>query len=256
MNREELRQLDEPALTEYLWRRLRLEPPIDPPVVDRFGPEPPEQFPSEASDESTESSFRPRLVAAIRQNLRRLADQQASSPEVIWDDPVTDQQIASLAFLASSLGAGELVSALYSLVCSWLMDKPSDGGEWAAGRFHILRTLAELQSDASLAGLWKSLWDQGPTSMRGLIIFAWARADADAALARLGELVETGDEIDLPATLWSLIQPEGPGVITLSKAAARLALSTRNALRQGLSDAGADTTVIRDFDLSAFPDGQ
>ena len=174
--------------------------------------------------------------------------------------------MASLAFLTASLEAGELLGPIYGVVCSWQLSGGATIGQFTSGQFHLLRTLALLQKDASLARFWEELWNTGPRAAAGLVIFGWARAYPDDALERIGELVDLADQIDLPATLWSLIGRRGPGLFKLAEFCERLSSEQRQTIRQALETAGADAGQLRDFDfkLSAktpaepgfqFPDG-
>jgi hypothetical protein len=247
-----LLDLDSSRLADYLWRRLRLEPPLDPPIAQRYGPEAPEQVFLEALTRAPNGRFRERLVHAVGENLQRLARQQAAL-DTSPTDPVTDQQIASLAFLATELEAKNLVSPLYLLACSWLMSASDPSTEITDARFHILRALARLQADAKLEPFWRALWEKGPPSIAGLSFCGWAYADPPAALAHLAELADLGSEIDLPTTLWSLSRAYRPGLSDVAAAAARLSASQRDALRRALAEAGADAVMLRDFDLIATP---
>jgi hypothetical protein len=250
MDAEHLAQLSDSELADYLWRRLRLEPRIDPPIADRFGPEPPEQFLIQAVRQSGSPGLRARVVEAIKDNLRRLANIRSTSANDLWLDSTTDQQIASLAFLASGLDAQELASALYEFACPWILGGAGYAGELTDGQFHILRALAELQPEGVLAGFWESFWERGPRSSRGLIFFAWARADADAALRHLAELIRSEEWIDLPATLWALVGPRGPGLRKFAESTARLPPELRGRVRGDLQIAGADDAMLRDLDLA------
>lgn len=245
MNFEKLQKLSDQTLADYVWRRLRLEPPLAPPLSIRFGDEPPELFLVEAVKHSKNESFRRRMITAIHDNLSQLSRQAFSIGLTrFWDDQRTDQQIASIAFLISLLKASELVPALFEFT-QW-RPQPS---ELTDGQFHVIRTIAQLQQGRAFAGLWPDLWEHGPWSLRGLIFFGWSRADSNQALQRLNELVDSADRIDLPTTLWSLIGPEGPGTGKLALAAAKYCDETqRDKLRQALIEAGADQQTLEEFD--------
>ena len=107
-------------IERYLWLRLRREGEMDPPIAERFSEEPPEQFLFHAVRETGDQALRGKVIEAIRRNLRKLAVQQTASDRPIWRDPTTDQQLASLAFLASALEASELAS-LHELACPWML---------------------------------------------------------------------------------------------------------------------------------------
>jgi hypothetical protein len=247
-----LQKLNRQNLSDYVWRRLRLEPPINPPLRNRFGEEPPEQFIFEAVKNSQEESFRRPVLDAIQDNLSKLALQAVSAePDIFWRNRQTDQHIASLAFLISMLKASELVPTLEFFSLPWLSLWRIRPNEITDGQFHLLRTLAQLQQGKALAGMWEDLWEHGPRSLRGLIFFGWARADSLQALRQLGELADSADPIDLPATLWSLIGPEGPGIRELSLNASRCNGMQQSKLRQALVDVGVDQQTLREFDLNS-----
>ena len=249
MDEVQLRDLDRKKLADYLWNRLRRVAPIDPPLSGRFADEPPERFLILSARQAEQPGFRTRLIEAIRDNLRRIVDLERSSDASIWTDPVTDEQVAGLAFLTASLEAGELLRPIYNVVCSWRLSGGATIGEFTSGQFHLLRTLALLQEDGSLARFWEELWQTGPRAAAGLVIFGWARAYPEDALERLGELVGLADQIDLPATLWSLIGRRGPGMFRLIEFCERLSPENRQTIRRALESAGADAGQLRDFDF-------
>lgn len=253
MDANDLRQLDLTELADYLWRRLRFESPVDPPISDRFGQEPPEQFVIEAVGKADDRGFHANVIAAVRDNLRRLAVIASTSPEAIWDDPVADEQLASLAFLASGIKAAELVGDLYTFAGCWTLGDMSGVHAFSAGQFHVLRTIAFLQADGGLDKFWESLWHNGPRSARGLTLFGWARANAEKALKHLGELVDMSDQIDVPTAVWSLVTRSGPGVNAVGRAAGAMDKQHRQRIRAALEKSGPDASYLRDFDLAAGP---
>ena len=236
-------------IERYLWLRLRREGEMDPPIAERFSEEPPEQFLFRAVRETGDQALRGKVIEAIRRNLRKLAVQQTASDRPIWRDPTTDQQLASLAFLASALEASELAS-LHELACPWMLADVEQQSDLTDGQFHILRTLAQLQKDSRHAGFWKTLWETAPASARAIVFFGWARADP-AALLNLPRLLESVGSIDLPTTLWAIAGPLGPGLVALAQAARALPAGARAVVRSALETAGATPVMIRDFDLTA-----
>ena len=245
-----LRERTTDEIEHYLWLRLRREGELDPPIADRFSEEPPEQFLFRAVRETGDQALRGKLIEAIRRNLRKLAIQQSASDRPIWRDLTTDQQLASLAFLASALEASELTSQ-HELACPWMLADVEQQTDLTDGQFHILRTLAQLQKDSRYAGFWKTLWETAPESARAIVFFGWARADRAAALLSLSRLVDAADSIDLPTTLWAIVGPLGPGLMALAQAARALPAGARAAVRSALETAGATRVMIRDFDLTA-----
>lgn len=246
MNAEELRQLDEPALADYIWKRLRRESPLDPPLASRFGDEEPEQFLIHTAESSEGQSFRRRLLDAVIDNLRRWTEHRVTSSEPLPEDQISDEQLGSLAFLISELEARELVQPLYLAACSFLMDGASSPAALTFGQTHAVRTLAHLQNSSWLAPFWQGLWENGPRSLRGLVLFGWARADTEEAFSRLAELVDCADEVDLPDTVWSLLGPEGPGIQALAKGANLHGQSVKQAIHDALIAAEAEVT---EFDI-------
>lgn len=107
--------------------------------------------------------------------------------------------------------------------------------------------MAHLQQGAALAGLWQDLWDQGPPSLRGLIIFGWARAQPEQALEHLGTLADDAGHIDLPTTMWSLVGPDGVGIIPVGKSARHVTEVQWRQLRKALATSGADDGLLSDF---------
>lgn len=283
MTHDDLRKLSLTDLMPYLHRRLRGETPIDPPLGHRFGDEPPEQFPLQVAKKDAEFRTRLISVVdmqidyfAIGQSLARhlcsdlsglhssnirvgnpfwgswnpltgkyfQPDQPASEGKFVpWDD-VDDEQIASVAFMASALKDTELHYNLFSLGFN-IFDSESSA-VIAGGQFHVLRALAFLQSGSKrqadhprrLADSWEKLWHNGPRSTRGLTIYGWAGTDEQAALKQLDDLINT-DEIDLPTTVWTLIKNRGgPGLQAVSNAAAKLSQEQRDKLQQAMAKSG------------------
>lgn len=250
MNFDEVSKLKPDDLADYVWRRLRFDPPVDPPTSDRFGPEPPERFLIQAAGRADGDQFRTTLVGALEKSLVRLLREAAASETSIWSDSVTNEQLASIAFLSSAIDARELVERLYNVVVSWVIAPNAQRRGFTSGQFHLLRALASLQEGPWLAKTWKGLWQEAPRSMRGLIIFGWARADADEALNGLGELVDMEGQIDLPSTLWSLIGPKGPGVSRVAEFARKLTEPMQHRVREALATAGADESQLARFAIA------
>lgn len=279
---DDLRQLSLMELMPYLSRRLRGET-LDPPLGHRFGDEPPEQFPLEAAKKDAEFRDRLISVVdmqidyfAISQHLARhfcsdlsslhsrniragrpfwgswrpltgeywKLDQPASEGKFVpWDD-VDDEQIASVAFMASALKDPELHYNLFSLGFN-IFDSDSSA-IIVGGQFHVLRALAFLQYGSKrqtehpsrLADAWEKLWHNGPRSTRGMSIYGWAGTDEQAAMKQLGDLIDT-DEIDLPTTVWTLIKNQGgPGLLAVANAAAELSQEQRDKLQQAMAKSG------------------
>ena len=246
MNAEELRKFDRAALADYVWKRLRREPPIDPPLASRFEDEEPEQFLIQAVESGDDASFRRKLYDAVIDNLKRWSEYRAASEIPLSEDRTSDEQLASLAFVISELEASELVQPLYLVACSFLMNSAARPAAMTFGQTHAVRTIAHLQNSSWLAPFWQGLWENGPRSLRGLVYFGWARADKDRAFSRLAELVACAHEIDLPGTVWSLLGPEGPGITALAQGTSSHSQSVKQALHDALVAAEAEVT---EFDI-------
>ncbi|MGE0480539.1 MAG: hypothetical protein AB7Q17_08715 [Phycisphaerae bacterium] len=235
MTFDELRALPAESLEKYLRRRLRCDPPLDPPLDLTHRQEPPEDFVIRAAHEEPDPVFRARLLDAVRANYRRLVLEQLALPAAQrWRAPVDDQHVASLAFLCRHLNLRELVDDLYWLATGWARGALESASTATDGQYHTLKALAHFQDDRAFAPLWERLWTHGPRSLRAFLISAWARADKSAALARLEELCQSATEIDLPGALWTLVMPPGPGIEALRDAALRLPPERRAQLAAAL----------------------
>ncbi|MCP4594554.1 MAG: hypothetical protein GY842_27800 [bacterium] len=252
MTAQELRQIEQNALSEYVWRRLRNEPGQVPPLESHFADELPESFLIDAVLKDDSPRFRERVDVALKDSLRRLAVERSTDPDAYAGDERSDEQLARIAFVASRIKSSALVGPLYRFACSWLLDAEQNG-RLTEGQKHVLRTLAQLQSPGVLERFWEAMWDRGPRVMRGLFFFGWVRADSRAALARLGDLAEMGSQIDLATTIWSLVGQYGPGLLDLSRTAAKLTPQRRAVVRNALAEGGADENMLRRFDAEAEP---
>ena len=149
---QQLADLDQEQLNDLLWRRLRLEEPLDPPLDRRFRMEAPEELFIEAWRQSEPPEpFKRKLQRAIRENLRRAI--QLTAGETL--DASDNEQLASLAFLADAVNARDLATDFYTAA---LYADVKDGINEQT-RFHLLRTLAGLQTDQRLIPYWKQLWE-------------------------------------------------------------------------------------------------
>src|SRR5260370_1000484 len=115
MNAEELYGLTQAALARYLWDRLRLEAPLNPPLDTRWRDEPPEAFVIESLRSYPDADFRARVSNAIRENLRRLALENSQGKF----DTRSTAQLASLAFLSVELRDEAIAHALYAFALNW-----------------------------------------------------------------------------------------------------------------------------------------
>ena len=249
MDAQLLVNLNARDLTDYLWKRLRRERPLDPPLAIRFGPEAPAHFLLKVAAETDDRSFRARLIQAVADNFRRLARLSLATDDDTGEDETTDEQLAGLAFMISELKATELARLIYRQACSWLA--PPSAAPLSFGQTHVLRALAQLQKPGMFEPFWHDLWEQGPRSLRGLVYFGWMRSDADSAYTHLGELADTGQDIDLSATVWSLFDPGVSNIIELAKAARGCTPAQRTRIRAALVAAGAERDILRNYDLNS-----
>ncbi len=249
MDAQSIVNLNPGDLAEYLWKRLRREPPLDPPLTDRFGAEAPAHFLLKVQAETDDRSFRPRLIKAVADNFRRLANLRLASDDDAGQDETTDEQMAGLMFIISELKASELLGTIRTLACSWLTPRPASPHSF--GQTHLLRALAQLQEPGRFEPFWRDLWEQGPRSLRGLVYFGWMRSDAERAYAHLGELADTGQDINLPATVWSLFHPGVSNIIELAQAARRCTPAQRTRIREALEAAGAERDILRVYESNS-----
>lgn len=227
---------------------------MEPLLGVRYAEEPPVDFLVHAVKASGDSTFRVRMLDAGIENLRRLAMASlAGGTATFWADVTNDEHLAGLAFLISTLEGREAVAQLHLFASAWLTEWQRQRVEPTFGQSHLLRALAHLQQGSALAGFWKDLWTLGPSSLRGLAFFGWSRADADAALAHLGELIDLAGELDLPSILWSLLEPGGPDSARLAKAARVLRPGQQEALREALARAGGDNQLLAEYEFFAMP---
>jgi len=234
--------LDQEQLTDLLWRRLRLEEPLDPPLDRRFRMEAPEELIIDAWHRHGQTSgFKARLVQAIRDNLGRVMQRTAGKALDVSDN----EQLASLAFLTDAIGADELTQDLYK---ASLYAEVAEGVDEQT-RFHLLRTLAGVQTGRRLIPYWQELWTSPQAGIRAIAFYGLSRANPQAALDLLPELL-ADQALDLPAIAWHLIS-NGPGPAELGKAARRLSPSEREHLKEALLAAGADSNALQAFDLQA-----
>ena len=182
--------LSQSELTDYIWNRLRMEGPIRPMLNTRFDDEPPEQFIYQSYKKSKDPLFRKRVIVSIQENLMRC------NLLFFWKDKLADACVASLAFLVSLIEETSCIPLLELLISDW-------DAEYTDGQFHIIRTLAQLKQESS--SLWQHLWDDGPLSLYGVIMYGWIRSDPELALSHLSELIDSEGSIDLRTTIWSLM---------------------------------------------------
>ena len=248
MTPEQLRNLEYPQLAEFLWRRFRLEEPLDPPLDTLRRHEAPEEFVIAVYEGSPDSIFTKHLIAAIRHNISRIAHEMAGNFESVWSAPQNDQNLASLTFLVSSIEAPELLPQLELLAVPWLALWRAEPAEATDGQFHVLRTLAHLQDGSALAPLWRDLWQNAPVSLRSIVMYGWARADPDAATEQVPVLLSSSTEIDLPASIFSLFQSDVLSFEQFRRIAALCDDEQYKTLRHTLLTLDIDEALIQELD--------
>ncbi|MCY2952044.1 MAG: GAF domain-containing protein [Planctomycetota bacterium] len=249
-----LEKLSRDELEDYVWCRLRREKEAAEPLVDhRMGQEPPERFLISAASTSTE--LRRRIIDAVAANLSKLILNGASRPPASHKDPVEDQQVASIAYLASVLRAESLARPLMHLALAWFADSSYSPQRVSDGEFHVLRAIALLQGPGIFESLWRGLWESGPRSLRGLVIDGWARINFSEALRHLGELLETREVLNVHIVLRGLTRIKGCDATALGSAARALPPGTAEQIYSELIKAGAESHELSSFAASAglFP---
>lgn len=247
MDTDSLTKFGNAELAAFLWKRLRLEDPLDPPLDRATRVEPPEDFIIRAMLAARGTEFRQRVVSAIVANLERLT--RLSRREL---DDVTWEQFASLSFLAAATADPSLARPLYLAVVGCLLGGACPESAEPA-LFHMLDAIASLQRDSALAPFWESLWRELPSArLKSVAFYGLCRADSVKALSLLPELVEAPG-VDLPLISWYLAT-EGPGISEFGRAAGRLTELQRERLRDALRQAGAEEELLRQFDLESGTD--
>jgi len=248
MDQKTLQSLSAENLSEYLWRRLRYEGPMDPPLDRRTRVEPPEDFLLRTFQQTGDRAFRERLTESVEDNLTRVLALIASEGV----SSATAEQLASLAFLSSAIGDAKLGYTLYLSAVALLSSRAPSSPSLNVALFHVLGAVADLQNDARLTPFWETLWERAKAGeLRAIAYYGLVRADSTRALELLDELV-ADERIDLPVAAWSLAT-EAPGIFDMAKAAASLSSEHRARLRSALIAAGADDDLLQDFDLHSEP---
>jgi hypothetical protein len=243
MTPEELRRLGAAELADYLWRRLRLETPVDPPLDKVSRDEPPEAFVIEVMHAEAIPEFRQRLTRAVMDNLTRVAQ--------LYDHSAPDNtlisQLSSLAFLSGEIGDPALGHRLYSFVLGLMPDEPNTMLMTEEALYHTLVALARLQNGDAYAAFWESIWREGLSPrLKAAAVYGLSFADPNRALDLLPEII-ADDEIDLSLVAWNLAT-HPPGSISLGVAASGLSHRLRAKLRTALADAGADAHMLANVD--------
>jgi hypothetical protein len=243
MTPEELHRLGAAELADYLWRRLRLEAPVDPPLDKVSRDEPPEAFVIEVTNAAENAEFRQCLRRAIIDNLTRLArlyDHNAP-------DSTSISQLSSLAFLSAEIGDKALGHRLYSFALGLMPDDDNTMLMTEEALYHILVALARLQNGDAYVAFWESIWrDRLSPRLKAVAVYGLSFADPNRAFELLPEIV-ADDEIDLSLVAWNLAT-HPPGSIALGVAASCLSRRLRAKLRMALTNAGADAHMLSNVD--------
>jgi hypothetical protein len=243
MNAKQLRQLSEPELADFCWRRFRLEPPLDPPLDTISRDEPPEAFIIEKLYSCANDGFRRRISGAMMLNLKRLAVENSQGQF----DEASARQLASLGFLAGELKDSSLGHPLYAFALNWIFDDPEVGSPTEEALYHVLIAVASLQNGPGYAPLWLALWhDISSPRLKAVAVYGLSHADPKKALDLLPEILSTGG-IDLPTMVWNLAN-EPLGSVELGLAAGKLSSSHQRKLRDALIFAGADAHTVANYD--------
>ncbi|MGQ0664870.1 MAG: tetratricopeptide repeat protein [Pseudomonadota bacterium] len=245
MDARELASLNREELAAYLWRRFRLEAPVDPPLDRRFGMEAPEEFVFHALQGNADPALRARWIGAIRDNLATLALSLVARDA----DAACAEQVSSLALLAIDIEAAELAYDLYLVAAGSLMEAGTQGKLPDEALFHVLHAVARLQPDARLVPFWENLSTHMAPGIRATAYYGLSRAGPARAMDRPAEII-ADEALDLPPIAWHLAR-ESPGIIALGEAAGALRPKLRDELRTALIEAGADDAMLRDFDAPA-----
>lgn len=237
-------------LADYLWRRLRLEEPVTPPLDHRFRDEAPEEVFIDLLRETGDADFRAALVEAMRANLARLAP---ALPAEAGREPA-GEQIASLGFLADAIAARELLPDLHAFATAlWLLARGGNASVHAP-LYHLLEAIGTIQEGGALKPFWEEIADHAPDAgLRGIAWYGLAKAAPEAVPGRLDRLVGD-DRIDLPIVAWNLAT-ERPGMAALAEGARHLTASQKEKLRAALAEAGADEALLSRLDVrpARFP---
>jgi|GEM_PF-4976107 len=245
MDHDTLAALADDALAEYLWRRLRMELPLAPPLNRRHRMEPPEAFVIKAWERaSDQESLRERLGRAIKANLERIG------PLTSAPDPVTAEQVSSLAYLAAAVEPPGLLRDFFDRAKA-LMTACSSSELLL---FHLLRATARLQEGDRLTWFWQDIIISSglPAPVRAIGWYGLSRADGEQVGNQLNVLADD-PEVDVSLVMWHLTR-ETPGVNLLAQAARSvLSRPQRDRLTQALIKSGADEALVKTWQGRSMP---
>lgn len=253
MNPNDLANFPPEQLERYVWDRLRgaRNEAADPPLDHRMGLGPPEQFLICAAN--TSPDLRSRIINAVAANLRQLITDGACYPNGSSRDPIDDQQVASIAYLASMLHAHELAWALLCLALAWSAHMSYSPRRVTDGEFHVLRTIAQLQGPPVFESLWQHLRENGPRSLRGLVIHGWAGINPTEAIRHLGELLDTSEVANSHVVLKGLLDLKGCDANAMGSYAQALPKAKKQLLYSQLEEAGVTHDQLHTFLVAAAP---
>lgn len=244
MDTKTLRRMNEDELAAYLWRRLRLDPPLDPPLDRRFRLEPPEDILIKAFEEKQNKAFKRRIGNAIKDNLQKLILEAQNRPI----SNVSSDQLASMGFLATEIGASELAHPFYGFCTANQVGRNKRYLFNETALFHLLRAIAKLQNNDLYVPFWLDLWKGSVNpAIRAISYYGLSLSNPEIALSLLEDVI-VDDDLDLTAIAWHLTT-ESPGLLDVSTASARLSDDQKSKFRTALEDAGADEIMLSEFDF-------
>lgn len=244
---QDIRGMSREALSTYVWRRLRREQPLDPPLADRHRMEAPEEILIHALRDFDDADFAMQLENAIRDMLDKLAVSPVSGVGI---SPGHDEALASIAFLARSTKRRSLASALYQFVVPSFGRRGQPLSFSVHAVYHLLHAAADLQKGQLLVPFWMEVIDSPRPSHRAIGYYGLMRADPSMFNSSFLAKAAQDDDIDLGTFVWSYVR-EGPGAADLGKAASALSLGIQNTLRHALVAVGTDEHTIKQYEKHA-----
>lgn len=243
------------TLTAYVKNRVWRTDPLDPPLADRFGPEPPETILIGAWRQTDESGFRANLSRSVR---GLLAEHLKQFDETLADERAFEafEGLIFLAVETNDISAVDVLTDAAKLAWQRLKPgyevpgKPLKAGPIQALRpllFRLLEGLASFSDDVPLRDLCEELLIWAPDGgLRGAAYFAlavWHPETLPPLLSRMAE----DREIDMSNVAWTIAQFR-PGKEAFLKACHSLQWNHRVRLRAALREALADQDLLAAMD--------
>jgi hypothetical protein len=244
-------QSDE-ELSGYLWRRLRLEAPLNPPLNDdKMGLEPPEEFIIRAVKARVDDeAFVARIHRVIQDHLQRLLPILDSRNP----DPAAPEQLTSLAFLAEHIGARSVVNSLHTLLLTLRVQNTKGDDSVLAPLQALADAVTTLAPTLPGKAFWETIVDGArDAGLRATAFDALVDNDLEAAMERLPRMVDDPDA-DVGLIAWNL-STTVPGPQRLGQYMARyLDRRQQDYLLDELSRSGADEKLIAEIRQKLVPD--